>query len=285
MEQTLALILGLLSMPNPIFGLWLNIPPYPTPEINRFIDLLGHDEWQKRETASKKLAEIGWPAIRAITWNKTHNKDLEIRHRCNRLEEKFYGIDMEVGLPSIWYMPNKDRFTVTDVAKQYYHRARKIENVWRIKYNFPIVEDWRDDSVARAATKLMVRELLWWGYTHKEVKDLVMKMTDNSGKMRNEWYRQECPPGKLVPNHNNMINKAPVFAPRAALSPQQILLGKIRGVVGFFGLPVPPPIAPMPFPAQRPATPAVGVIRTVNDMFRKILYPPPGKPEQYMPLP
>jgi WD40 repeat protein len=53
-------------------------------EIARLIEQLGHDEFTKREAASKRLEAIGEPAWHALRKAASTSSDLEIRHRAKR---------------------------------------------------------------------------------------------------------------------------------------------------------------------------------------------------------
>jgi hypothetical protein len=70
-------------------------PPKTPPtkeQIAALIKQLGHDDFDKREEASKKLEEIGQPAEADLT-EAAKSKDEEVRRRAGEILEKFkYGI-------------------------------------------------------------------------------------------------------------------------------------------------------------------------------------------------
>ena len=53
--------------------------------VDRFIRQLGDDDFNKREEAGKKLAEIGLPALRPLRDALAKDADPEVRHRARRL--------------------------------------------------------------------------------------------------------------------------------------------------------------------------------------------------------
>src|SRR5438552_3974190 len=50
-------------------------------EIDRLVKQLGDDDFKKREAATKRLTEIGEPALDAVT-KATTSDDAEVRHRA-----------------------------------------------------------------------------------------------------------------------------------------------------------------------------------------------------------
>jgi hypothetical protein len=56
-----------------------------TAEIDRLIAQLGSDKFKERQAATKRLAEIGYPALSALRRAIADNKDLQIRRRAELL--------------------------------------------------------------------------------------------------------------------------------------------------------------------------------------------------------
>ena len=53
--------------------------------INALIEQLGDDSFEKREAASKALADIGVPAVRFLRKAAATSNELEIRRRAERV--------------------------------------------------------------------------------------------------------------------------------------------------------------------------------------------------------
>ena len=75
-------------------------PPRPcTAEVARLIAQLGSDRFAEREAASKRLEEIGEPALDALH-KALSSGDLEVRYRARRivaaLENRLYGPELRL---------------------------------------------------------------------------------------------------------------------------------------------------------------------------------------------
>ena len=93
-----ALLFGQVENPD------LKNMPEPTKEINALIKELGNDSYHKREAASKKLTDIGWPALKAC-YKASQHEDLEIANRARRIYAQYFSVlanDKDIWLPSIW---------------------------------------------------------------------------------------------------------------------------------------------------------------------------------------
>ena len=63
--------------------------PEPAPAaIDQLIQQLGHDEFGQREDASRRLVQIGEPALAALRRAATAHADAEIKHRAATLVRK-----------------------------------------------------------------------------------------------------------------------------------------------------------------------------------------------------
>src|SRR2546423_4899768 len=79
----------LLVLPSVLAGA---VAPDDT-EVERLVKQLGSDKFKEREAATKRLKEIGEPALDAVT-KATTSDDLEVRRRAERIvtviENKLY---------------------------------------------------------------------------------------------------------------------------------------------------------------------------------------------------
>jgi len=62
-----------------------------TARVARLIRQLGHDDFAKREAASKELDAIGEPALDALRTAAASDGDAEIRRRAERIVESIMG--------------------------------------------------------------------------------------------------------------------------------------------------------------------------------------------------
>ena len=92
-------------------------PPLPTDEIKALVKQLGDDSYNVREKAHKKLEDLGYAALSAVSDAARNSDDLEIKTRARRIEEKYYSVyfnnEKEKTLPntpSIWMLDKKHRF-------------------------------------------------------------------------------------------------------------------------------------------------------------------------------
>lgn len=185
--------------------------PRPTPEISALVTKLGDKEFKVREAATHKLEEIGWPALKALYQAAKNNPDLEIRVRAIRSYKKYFNItsnDKDNLLPSIWHMNEKKRFPdgfkleaatqdhmgstckaleCKDVARAYYEKAM---------HDLNLVKDgvgecgWHDESVARHAGRLYIKDMLKMGMKREDAKKILNEMADNA-KNYFHYYQTE----------------------------------------------------------------------------------------------
>lgn len=215
--------------------------PGPTAEIKALIVKLGDDDYFVREKSSKKLEDIGWPALKGLAVAIRTTEDLETKVRAERLYTAYFGVssnDKDNYRPSIWHMDEKKRFPDgfklekatqdhmgstckviegRDVAREYYERAM---------HELKLVKDgvgdcgWQDEGVARLAGHLYAKDMLKVGVKREDVKKVLNGMADNAKKYVHyyqtdnidspsyDWNQK--PPGPMI---NKEDFKEPYWGP------------------------------------------------------------------------
>src|SRR5947207_8412975 len=89
--------------------------PEPAPAvIDQLIQQLGHDEFGQREDASRRLVQIGEPALAALRRAATAHADAEIKHRAatlvRKIEKELRGELLTFGNGSSYWL-NRVAFT------------------------------------------------------------------------------------------------------------------------------------------------------------------------------
>lgn len=176
--------------------------PEPTPEIKKLVLQLGDNSYKKRELATHKLKEIGWPALKAVRI-ASHGKDyeLEIQFRAKSIYQSYFNLssdDKEAPLPPIWFIDEKLRFpdgyklqtstvermgsvcqklTGKDIAAEFYRislRYTKSEKDFEERRIY-----WNNEYIGKNATYLYIKSRLLKGEKHADLKKILNTAAKN----------------------------------------------------------------------------------------------------------
>lgn len=169
--------------------------PEPTKEVLELIEKLGNDSFQTREAATKKLQDMGWPALKGLYKAIDTTPDPEIRARAVRIYRSYFYIrptDTKADGPSIWYINEKLRFpkgfkleaateeqcgsicktlTGPDIGQEYYDRIKK---------DYKEVYDYTNESAARYAFQEYIRDRLLKGEKRADLQKVVDEAVQNA---------------------------------------------------------------------------------------------------------
>lgn len=145
--------------------------PAPTKEQLRLVELMGDDDWRTREKATKKLAEMGYEALRAKL-DACRSPDPEVANRARRITSQYFAVKLpnkEGVYPSIFRMDPVNGWAVRgfvhhqDQAKDVYHKVW-AELDWGMDYVY------MDEQVGGEVTRRYVRRLILYGVPHADIE-------------------------------------------------------------------------------------------------------------------
>lgn len=207
--------------------------------VDKLIDDLGNNNYNIRQNSYKKLKELEFKAIPSLIKN-FENDDLEISLSCRRLySEYLYLTDSEGEVPSIWYLEREHRFPLgcnvtyskkkslckieskKDISLEYFEKFRNHyfnshhecfeESCW-CYYCSSDICFYKDEEIAKKATKLYIKDYLMAGKDKKKLKAIIQKASNNmknyslmyqtndiAGK---DWDFWNLPPGILIEKEN-----------------------------------------------------------------------------------
>lgn len=203
--------------------------PAPTKEINVLINQLGNDRWRDRESATFKLKEIGWPALKGVYKAAKSSNDPEIQMRASSIYRSYFDLvsdNKEVPIPPIWYMDEKLRYPdgfklevtkierlgscckileIKDIATEYFRLA--LKNYEELDQNNI---EWSNETVAISAMNCYIKTRLLRGEKHADLKKILNHAVKNqkeyshyyqTGDITNEWPAYDwtqLPPGPMI---------------------------------------------------------------------------------------